>query len=245
MTHTNRLPVAAAILLSLAATASLSAQRLQTHRGDLAAGDETLDDGEYVDKYPFEVQAGQRVVLDLSSSDFDTYLVLRRPGGRATINDDYDDSTTRSRIEIIADESGEFSVWVTSFEPGEAGAYELTVSTAAATVGGTARKGEQRYEQGRLATDDETLRTGEYRDIYTVDGQAGEHLVIELRSHEFDPYLIAHVPGGAQLDNDDYEGDTTRSRITVTLPRAGTVQVLVTSFEAGQTGTYDLWITRN
>ncbi len=47
--------------------------------GNLASGDSTFTDGEYYDAYTFEGQPGQSVTIDLNSSDFDTYLVLKLP----------------------------------------------------------------------------------------------------------------------------------------------------------------------
>src|SRR5690606_9635885 len=101
---------------------------------------------------------------------------------------------------------------------------------------------EPRFERGRLAAGDATLQSGEYVDEYRVEGRAGEPLVLDLRATGFDPYLILQHPDGEQVDNDDHEGDLTRSLISTTLPATGTYRVLVTSYAAGETGTYDLTI---
>ena len=50
-----------------------------TLNGTLAAGDCTLGDGSFYDEYTFNANAGQQVVVTLSSNSFDTYLFLLKP----------------------------------------------------------------------------------------------------------------------------------------------------------------------
>jgi hypothetical protein len=107
---------------------------------------------------------------------------------------------------------------------------------------GAAEGEETRHERGRLAAGDETLASGEYTDEYAVEGRQGQTLVLDLRATDFDPYLILAMPGGEQLDNDDFESDQTHSRIATTLPETGMYRVIVTSYAVGETGAYELAI---
>jgi len=100
----------------------------QHYRGQLDTGDDRLD-GDYYDTYDFHGNAGDTVLIDLFSSSFDTYLVLMAPSGEDTQNDDYNGSLDRSRIERVLNESGIWTVFVTSYESGETGAYELSITT--------------------------------------------------------------------------------------------------------------------
>ncbi len=86
------------------------------------------------------------------------------------------------------------------------------------------------------------LSSGEYVDEYSVGCHRGEPLTLDLRSSEFDPYLMLGLPGGEQLDNDDHEGDRARSFIAATPTQDGPCRVVVTSFGVGETGAYDLFI---
>jgi hypothetical protein len=95
------------------------------HQGTLAAGDRTLSTGEFADSYEFTWSAGQRARIELSSSSFDAYLILRYPSGRQEDNDDA--NGTDAMLERSLDETGTYRVLVTSFRPGEAGPYTLTV----------------------------------------------------------------------------------------------------------------------
>lgn len=215
--------------------------------GELQKGDETLGSGEFFDEYFYSVQAGQTLVADLTSSDFDTYLIVQSPSGDPSENDDFDGSTSRSRVEVDATESGEWRVMVTTFDSGETGRYVLSVdvdgSGGGEAGGGAAPAGASRREAGRLADGDETLDSGEFVDIYRVQGQAGQTLVADLSSDDFDPYLMVIAPDGEQSDNDDYEGDMTRSLVSEPLTQSGEYRVVVTSYQPGEAGAYDLLLS--
>ncbi|MGD2216028.1 MAG: pre-peptidase C-terminal domain-containing protein [Gemmatimonadales bacterium] len=211
------------------------------YQGRLEKGDSRLDDDEYYDVYDFSGSSGDAVVIDLYSSDFDTWLALVAPSGADTQNDDYEESTSRSRIEKVLDETGEWSVLVTSYEAGETGAYDLSIGITR-TGAETSVAAGGRTERGRLAAGDNQLSTGEYVDSFDLSGASGEFRVIDLRSRDFDPYLVLIAPSGEQFENDDHEGDGTRSQVAMQLPETGNYRVLVTSYKPGESGNYTLTI---
>ncbi|WP_339872902.1 pre-peptidase C-terminal domain-containing protein [uncultured Brevundimonas sp.] len=98
----------------------------QTVAGTLGSGDETLDSGEYVDTYRFTGRRGQRVAVELTSSAFDAYTILRTPSGEQRENDDGQDGTD-SRLDTVLAEDGDYQVMVTSYAPGETGSYRFSV----------------------------------------------------------------------------------------------------------------------
>jgi len=213
--------------------------------GSLRSGDSTLGDGEYIDSFEFEGRPGQHVTIDLRSDDFDTYLILIDPAGEQEENDDAADSTDSM---IVADltESGTYRVVVTSYDAGETGDYRLTIDQAAAsggrplenrdietlTVGGTT--------SGELAAGDQTLDSGEYQDTYFFDGSAGQAVSIEMTSNAFDTYLALQTPNGDIIDNDDFEGSTSRSLVELNLIETGRYRVVATSYAADEAGQYRL-----
>lgn len=101
--------------------------------GRLAPGDETLDDGQYVDLYEFSGHRGTRVALTAESDAFDTNLFLLGPGDTAENNDDGPNGGTNSRIDFTLPEDGAYQVAVTSFNGGETGAYRLTAGLSLGT----------------------------------------------------------------------------------------------------------------
>ena len=97
-----------------------------TETGDLATGDLTLTGGELQDSYSVRAKAGQWIKVDLTSVDFDPYLILRTPGGQQSENDDATEGDThRSQVIYQVAESGQFSIIATTYESGEKGAYTL------------------------------------------------------------------------------------------------------------------------
>lgn len=100
----------------------------RTTEGTLEEGDERLKEGEYFDQHTFEAQAGQTIIVDLRSPDFDTFLILESPGGDQERNDDWGDDTMHSHIEMVAPESGTYSVLVTTFIADEVGEYVLQIA---------------------------------------------------------------------------------------------------------------------
>jgi hypothetical protein len=214
-------------------------------RGTLEPSDETLTTGEYVDTYEFEGTPGQSVTIDLRSSAFDTYLILKDPAGEQTENDDAedDDDVGHSYIETELSEAGTYEVLVTSYATGERGAYELTMSGAppgaqserdvTTLIAGNAAN-------GTLEATDATFEAGEYHDVYVFDGVEGETVRVELSSADFDTYIGLVTPSGEEIANDDFEGATDRSVIDLTLPETGRYRVQATSYSAGETGRYRL-----
>ena len=99
-------------------------------------------------------------------------------------------------------------------------------------------------QPGSLDTTDRLLDSGEYVDVYEYAGLAGGALSVDLRSDDFDAYLIVLAPAGSVLIQvDDTPGSGLDVNATVDLPIDGTYLVLVTSAFAGETGAYELAMT--
>ncbi|MFC1529764.1 hypothetical protein ACFL6R_03500, partial [Gemmatimonadota bacterium] len=210
-------------------------------RGSLEPGDQRLVAGEYFDDHIFRAEAGQRIVVTMRSSEFDAYLILYSPSEDVEENDDFEESSTDSRIELDITESGTWTVTATSYEADETGQYEVTVEIS---DGSLESKTGQSISSGSLASGDQLLDDGRYADTYSLDGTIGEEVVIDLRSAEFDTYLRLVSPAGVIQYNDDYEGDQNRSLMNLTLEENGTHTVIVTSYAVGGSGAYDLLITK-
>jgi hypothetical protein len=221
--------------------------------GRLQSGDDTLGSGEFVDRYEFEGSPGQHVAIDLRSSAFDTYLILKDPAGEQTENDDSEAGSDVGHSSIEADltEAGTYQVLVTSYESGVSGAYSLTIDPSARpnrrsrasrdvttlAVGGPV--------SGALENSDPTFEDGEYHDTYVFNGSEGETVRIELSSTDFDTYLGLVTPSGQEIANDDFDGDTERSVIELTLPETGRYRVQATSYAAAETGRYRLMLGKS
>jgi len=110
-------------------TPSFSGELLffETYDGELGPDDEQLGQA-YVDEYEVQATAGQRIVVDLRSDEFDTLVRLLGPDGHGTENDDFAGEVGHSHIEQMALVDGTYSVQVTSFEGLDQGAYVLQIA---------------------------------------------------------------------------------------------------------------------
>ncbi|MCB9636701.1 MAG: caspase family protein [Sandaracinus sp.] len=231
----------------------------QTLAGALAQGDETLQSGELVDTHVVTLAAGERVRIEARSSAFDSYLIVREPGGQQHDNDDPPGGgSTNAVVDFVATQAGEHRVLVTSYRPGETGAYELVVSrdsaggtpstptspTTPTTPSAPATPVTGDSVRGALAQGDQTLRSGEFSDSYQRTFEPGQSVQIRLSSSAFDPYVIVRTPSGQQLDNDDLDPSTRDAGVDIPATEAGTYSILVTSYRAGETGAYELTFGR-
>lgn len=80
-----------------------------------------------------------------------------------------------------------------------------------------------------------------YYQFYHFKGNKGQKIMIDMASKELDPYLKLISPDSIVLDaQDDISPDNSNARIVITLPDNGIYKVMVTSSQAGETGTYQL-----
>lgn len=82
-----------------------------------------------------------------------------------------------------------------------------------------------------------------YVALHEFEGRRGQSVTISLNSSDFDTKLFL-VSGQQQKlgENDDVSSGNTNSRIQVTLPYTGKFYILVTSYEARDTGSYQLTV---
>ena len=103
----------------------------RTLTGTLVPGDAQLPrTGELYDSYQVVWSAGVPVHIEARSRQFDTYIILRAPSGAAQQNDDaprfqHTPTATDAELDFVTVETGTYEILVTSYRPGETGAYEL------------------------------------------------------------------------------------------------------------------------
>jgi hypothetical protein len=262
--------VLAAAFLVTAAPAN--AQTLQAGRplnGSLAQGDQTLTAGEFVDRYSFQGSAGQRIGIDMSSGQFDAYLMLRGPGNTSIDNDDGQPGTSLdARIEATLPVTGTYSIAATSVNARETGSYRLTITNLSSAAGPSparSQSGQTRQNQpgsgnagsqgasmgqlvlgrpvsGTLASGDATLQSGEFADLYRVTLPPGRFYEFRLESGAFDAYLmIGNGIGGGFFNDDDPDATGTNSKVVLSSgDTGGTLTVTATSLNPRETGAYRL-----
>jgi len=243
----------AALALGLSIPAVADAQQVlrpgMTISGQLSPGDARLNSGEFMDVYELDGRSGDRLTVLMTSGAVDSYLMMDGPGGFSDENDDAESGDLDSRLDVRLPVSGRYRIVASSFAPGETGAYQIAVVDGARSpVGGAPGGGVIEPGQtvsGTLASGDERLDSGEYRDSWTLRGRRGDRVVVRLSSSDFDPYLMVRGLGLSE-DNDDDPSQRggLNSRLEFTFPENGEVVLSATSFEAGETGRYSLSVTR-
>jgi hypothetical protein len=219
--------------------------------GVLNESDPLADDDTYYDDYRYVARARESVTIDLTSADFDAYLEIGRisDGKFESLksNDDADDSGTNSRLQYTFPSAGEYVIRANTLTEGETGAYTLRLTgggirpAAAPVAARTIRAGET--VTGALADTDPLADDDTYYDEYAYTGTAGERIVVDLASSDFDSYLILGKTTDGEFEalaqNDDNQDGGTGSTVVFTLPSAGTYLIRANSL-GKSTGAYIL-----
>jgi S1-C subfamily serine protease len=108
-------------------TATASASYILEEQGRLGPGDLTLSDNSYYQGFTFQGQAGQRVNIQLSSPDFDTYLVLVDENQELLAENDDIAESTDSQLTVTLPRDGVYTVIVNAFDSTGQGEFVLTV----------------------------------------------------------------------------------------------------------------------
>ena len=223
----------ATLFVLLAASASG-----QTYSGQLAEGDGRLNSGEFSDEYTLTAERGEVVRAVVTSQAFDTYVILKTAAGQQAEDDDCTGGeTSRSCAQLVVEEAGEVRVLVTSFQPGETGAYRVEIAVAP-SAGAFAQP--LTAVAAALADGDGQLQTGELYDEVVLLLDAGDRRRIEMRSDAFDPYLIATGPGDARVENDDCADGATDACVVLVASEPGEWRIVATSRRSGERGAYTL-----
>ena len=94
-----------------------------------------VGDGQNIEFYTFSAPAANVFDVSLSSEDFDTIIAVFDSNCEIiAVNDDCSVDTLNSCLQDLQLAAGDYLIGVTSFDPGEAGAYDLTVSCADARL---------------------------------------------------------------------------------------------------------------
>jgi len=214
--------------------------------GRLGQGSSVLPvDNSFFDLYAFEGKAGQRVQIDMTSREIDSYLILLDPNGDEVTQDDDGGGGPNSRIVATLPADGTYLLMANSYEAGQAGAYSLKAEATSARAGNVVNQGGFILRQeGILGSDAAVLPSdGSLYKEYDFQGRAGQAVKIELASPDFDTY-IALLDANGQLigENDDASENDPNSTLTVTLPRSGVYRVIVNAYDKRGRGRYLLTI---
>ncbi len=202
----------------------------ETIRGSIGKNDDV--DGMLVRRYRLNGESGTRVVIDVTSDDFDPFLETRDQNGRVLRNDDGGETEFGSRVSYQFEDSGFLILTVRGLFGSDLGDYEISVRQASRDV--------LAEFDGELTRTDERGYDGTVLDRYEWEARRGDELSVFLESAEFDTVVYVSDPLGRTLGRDDDSGGDDDSLITLSIPMNGVYAIYVTSFDGMALGAYRL-----
>lgn len=187
-------------------------------------------------------------MIDMVSSEFDSYLRLEDTAGNRLAEDDDGGGNLNARIRFTPPRDDLFLVIATTCAGG-AGNYTLAIRSYVQTpvklvelAAPTANKATE--FQGPLAPQDpvDKNRNVPCR-IHSVELKAGKTYVFDLMSTEFDAYLRLEGPDGANIAEDVDSGGNLNSRITHQARTAGRYRLVAMPLSGARGGQYTLRVT--
>jgi hypothetical protein len=232
-------------------------ERGAEHAGTLSASDFVSPDDAFVEAWALEARAGDRVTIDLTSSDFDAYLYVVGPGLTETLRNDDGAGGCDARIELTALESGSFRVVASTLGERASGTYVLRVSEHAEAPAGHACGEADPNElltlppegrslamgvsgTGQLGSLSPAVHDGRPAEAWVLDGSAGERVSIVMESESFDAFLYLVGPGiEGSLSDDDGAGNL-NARLDATLPADAPYLVVASTVSRDARGSYSI-----
>jgi hypothetical protein len=101
----------------------------QTVSGTISSGSCRMANGKFADPWQLTLTSAATLVIDMMSNQIDTYLLLTDAEGRILGVDDDGGFGTDSRL-VHQFAPGTYTIWATTYSPGEVGSYQLSVRPA-------------------------------------------------------------------------------------------------------------------
>jgi serine protease Do len=191
------------------------------------------------DQYTLQGAAGETIEARMNSDELDTYLVLQNDRGELVAEND-DGDGRNAVLSAVLPSNGTYTLLATAYGEDTVGNYTLSADRVQINERPVLNT------SGQLTNQSETITSRYFRQgkAYTFSGQAGQVVLIELESNEFDTYLIVQNDRGETLAQDDDGGaEGSNSALRFTLPETGTYRVVVTPFNEGYSGAYSLKVS--
>lgn len=210
--------------------------------GELQETDGRSADGYAADTYRFEGREGQRVRVDMTASDFDSYLELFDDAETSlATDDDGGPEGLNSRINFTLPRTGSYVIQARGFSDAT-GNYTLKLSEIepdrppqVIAFGATV--------QGEIGESDNEDGDGRHFEAYSFAATEGQRIRAIMRSGDFDTYLqIGNAEGDFSTLGSDDDGlaEGTDSRLDFTIPTDGTYVLRALPLGSDGEGLYSL-----
>ena len=226
--------------------------------GTLSGDESHPQSGRPIQPWTLRGAPGTFLYVDVVSDMFDAYLYAVGEGMDDDLTADDSGAGCNARMELTIPASGQVTLLPSSFTEGGRGDFLLRVSTNPPPIepGGCGDSLADSSEleglglpvgnlvsgaevSGVLGEGDDVISRG-FAQAFTFEGTAGQDVVFELISDDFDCYLYLSGPGLEGVLSDDDGAGNLDSRLEVTLPASGTYTVVVSALSEGSTGAFRL-----
>jgi hypothetical protein len=235
--------------------------------GTLSETDYRTTNGVLVQAFALEGGAGDPITVDLISDDFDAYLFLVGPGYEEPLTDDDSGGACHARLTLFLPENGPYRLVVGSWQ--SPGSYTLTVDSRAHPPApgdcsgdefggeffdtdmlaaltriqptGTLQPGVE--IEGTLSDEDADLPDDSRAEVWTLAGEPGQTLVVELISQSFDALLMRVPPERDRYEMDDDSAGNCNSRMWVTFEGSEPHLIIANSLGPDGRGAFTLRVS--
>jgi len=260
--------VALAAGLVVAAAAPVHAQQQiaigQSVSGALTVSDLQWSDGARYDPYIFFGQAGQLVTILMTSTDFDSYLILQDQNGNQVAFNDDGGGGLNAQISQALPFTGTYRVIAKAYARDRYGNYMLTIGGSGAVAMNTPTPiaaptaivsnpnqlpamgtiGANQQVTGNLTPADQHWDNKPIQ-LWSFACNAGQALEMDILS-TWDNYGLLFDPMGNIVARDDDTGEGLNARISYVCTVAGIYRLGITAYSPStQTGAYTLQVISN
>ncbi len=218
----------------------------QTLDGNLESSDCFIgESNKYFDSYTFAVQSGQRYIVSMKSTDFDTYLEIVDSNENIIFQNDNSGGNNNSRIpthygSFFISYEGTYTIKAISSQASKTGAYSVSLASSDSYCS-TSEIYIPRYDNIHFSNSSCLFDGGGYADVKNFRGLAGQRIAITMNSGNLDSHLYLANQDKQIIYQDDNGGGGVNSRIPsdtgyFTLPYTGYYEVYGVSNEPGKTG---------
>ena len=220
---------------------------------------DTVRTESYAKIFPYKMQKDKTYLIEMKSTEIDSYLRLENPGGTEVAFDDDGGGFLDAKIVYKATESGEFKIVATTYKGGETGKFTLAIKDISPPPALALKlvDGKGSYT-GRIAATDSRFNpltgmignAGRLHRSLSIRLEQGKtyqiDMVSDLNNGGFDSYLFLLGPDGKILARDDDGGGFPNARIVHRIAQTGEYRIIATSFGAGNaTGEFTVTITES
>ena len=210
----------------------------QVVTGAIASTDCRLSDGSYADKFVLTLAESTPVRISMTGT-VDAFLILQDAAtGTIIAQNDDGNGDTGARIEQVVP-AGRYIVVASTFDPGDFGDYQLTLSRASPACLNATPIGANATVTGTLTSTACMLPDSSFVDRYTLTVVNSTILDVTMRSTTFDAVLFVEKTTGESIQRNDNGGGGRDARILATVT-AGTYIIYANSSNARETGAYTL-----